>query len=474
MNGKTANKKIVMLACFLLLTSIAGAGSEQMLVGKVSYQDRSPAPGVVVYALDSRHCLEVRNNNIMMAEHLLRAISDVQGRFTLPYSAIEGTWLFARDMEDNCVFMRAPTNNRGSAEIIILEPATVKGQLLKGDTPVKGQEVSALFFAQPSPLRYFHTVITDKNGVFEFDQLMPGEYLFQVIQEVPQVGCCFRSVVTKQLRMVLEPGEKKEVKLGGTDLPFLSGKISDTEGNGLHGVWVHLEPEDKSKKRDVAESDSPVAWSDVTRRDGSYEIFDIPPGKYTLHCFRRLARNNYRRTLQENKSVFIAVGEQIENSPARSENVCDVAIDMEAFRPLKYGQAAPQLSGTLLSGEKFSLGQHHGKIVVLHFYATWCTLCVASFNSFEQLHLDFDADKVLVLGISLDKEMGDCQKFISKKGFHHPQLFAGGWAESSIRKAFRVADVPTTFVIDREGKIAQIDLFDATLKKFIQDLLKSD
>jgi hypothetical protein len=52
-------------------------------------------------------------------------------------------------------------------------------------------------------------------------------------------------------------------------------------------------------------------------------------------------------------------------------------------------------------------------------------------------------------------------------------FFAGLWTDNPLRKTFRVIDVPTTLIIDPDGKIAQIDLFNATLKNFISKLLKA-
>jgi hypothetical protein len=330
--------RIGVFFCCLLSVCIANARPAKTLTGIVSYKNSSPAPGVVLYAPDMCRRLEVTNNTIMMAEHIPRAITDAQGRFILDKVPNGDIWLFARDLEDQCAFTAVSVYDNDSVQVVIQKPAAVKGQLLKGDKPVKGQKVTASYLTEKPVL------------------LMPGEYLFQTIQEVPQVGCCFRSVVTKQLRATLRSGQEKKIKLGGTDLPFLCGKITDANDNGLHGVWLRLEPEEKSKQYGAASPGPAIVWSDVTQRDGGYQIFDVPPGKYTLHCFRRLALNNYTRTLQVSENVVINNPEkEAKSRPARSENICNLSIDLEAFMPLKYGQMPPPISGTLLDGRQFNL-----------------------------------------------------------------------------------------------------------------------
>jgi len=469
-----ANKKIIFSFYCLLFTCFTNA-SIAVQTGTVVYDDLSPAPGTVVYALDVRRPLEVTNNTIMTAEYLRRAITDSRGAFALDKVPSGNAFFFVRDMEDNCGLASVFVEGNNLGQIVIHKAAVVKGNLLRGNKPVTGETVTAIYLEGGPYLRYLQTAVTDGDGAFAFEGLMPGKYVFEVIKEVPQVGCCFNSVITKQLHVRLFPGEQKRIKLGGTNLPFLHGKITDATGKGLHGVWVRVEPKGQSRQPGPSSTEPSVVWSSVTERDGSYEIFDIPPGKYTLRCFRRLALNDYTRTLQAAKDVVInGSGRQGNNPSARVENICDFSINLEPFMPLRYGQAAPPVAGTLIDGRKFNLSEHRGKVVVLYFYTTWCSICVTNGPQMEALTKKFNKDKVLVLGVSLDNNIGDCRKYVLEKKIHYPQLFAGPWTDSDLRKAYRVINVPTTFIIDPEGKIAQINLFGPTLENFIDELLKGN
>lgn len=463
---------VLMIFCGTFTLGLAAVSQDKGLSGTVVYADYSPAAGTVVYAIDKRHPLRINNNIIMVAENIPRAITDVNGNFCLKNVTDSDVLLFARDMQDGSVFAAPQINVAGEIEITIQSPAMIKGVLLKGDDPVKGQKVTAYYKTPEQALRYTHTSTTNSKGEFKFRDVMAGEYLVQVISEVPQVGCCFKSVVTRQAKVVADAGSKKEIKLGGTDLPFLTGRITDSQGNGLHGVWVRLEQIAQDDSHIEQDYNKGVAWSEVTEKDGTYHIYDIPPGDYKLHCFRRLALNNSGRTLRAEQTVTVKknLGTAL-TTASRVENICDVAIDLEPFMPLEYGQAAPDLKGTLLTGEKFDLAEQKGKIVVLHFYASWCLPCVASMGEFDVLADAFDADKLIVIGISLDETLDDCAGFISEKAVQHAQLFAGPWTSSQTRKDFRVVNVPTSFIIDADGKVAQIDLFGNVLKEFVKNLL---
>jgi peroxiredoxin len=474
MIGKTANVIVLAISYCWFVASAVGAGPSKALLGKVLYDDSTPAAGAVVYVLDPRHPLKVTNNTVMVSEHLTRAITDAHGKFILDNVPHDNILLFARDIEDYCAFhIVRPTENR-VVKFVIDEPAQVSGRLLKGDKPIKAKKVTARYLADQPVVRYVRTATTDTKGQFQLEGVMPGWYLFQVTEEVPQVGCCFSNVVTKQFREHLQPGQQKNIKLGGTNLPFLQGKITDADGNGLHGVWVRLEPQ-KDQLDNMITEDLQVVWSDVTAKDGSYQLFDVPPGQYILHCFRRLALNSSARTLQATEDVTIhGPDKETQDQPKRVENTLDVKIDLEPFMPLQYDKPAPPVDGTLLDGEAFNLAEHRGKIVVLVFYASWCSACGSAVGAFDNLTEKFGQDKVLVLGINLDKSLDECRQYVSKREMRFPQFFAGPWTDSDLRKAFRVINVPTSFVIDADGNIAQIDLFGKVLENFIDKLLKAD
>jgi peroxiredoxin len=473
MTKTAANIIALVISYYWLVTCTAVAGPSKALVGKVSYDDSTPAAGTVVYVLDPRRPLRVTNNTVMVSEHLPRAITDAEGRFFLETPSGDNVTLFARDLEDYCgLHVVRPTDGR-VVKMAIQSPAGVSGSLLRADEPVEGKKITARYLGDNPTLRYVHTATTDAKGQFQLNDVMPGWYLFQVVEEVPQVGCCFSSVVTKQLREQLQAGQQKKLKLGGTNLPYLRGKIADADGNGLHGVWVRLEPQ-KGQLDSMITQDLQVVWSDVTARDGSYRLFDVPPGRYSLHCFRRLALNNSGRTLQATQDVTVrGPDKKMQVKPQRVENVLDITIDLEPFMPLSYDKPAPLVAGKLLDGRPFDLAEHRGKVVVLIFYASWCSACGSAVGTFDNLPEKFAQDQVLVLGISLDNSLEECRQYVSQKKIRFPQLFAGPWTDSTLRKAFRVVNVPTSIVIDRDGKIAQIDLFGKVLEEFVGKLLKA-
>lgn len=105
-----------------------------------------------------------------------------------------------------------------------------------------------------------------------------------------------------------------------------------------------------------------------------------------------------------------------------------------------------------LAGKPAHLSDFRGKVVVLNFWATWCAPCqeeIPWFISFEQQYKDRD---FVVLGVSLDDDGWKVVKpYIEQKKMNYPVLL-GGDTVSVLYGG--IESLPTTFVIDREGRIA--------------------
>lgn len=468
---KKITKERFCFLCSWFLICSAPPVRAASLGGRVMYSDHSPVPAAVVYALDARHVLHIQNNTIMTAENIPRALTNAQGNFLIENGRGTEGCLLARDLEDRCGIWECSAS-KPSIQILIPPPAKLTGRLFQGSQPIPGQEISAHLVTEKPGLDYSRTTITDPTGFFVLNNLLPGIYLVQIRQEVPQVGCCFRWVVTKQARVELAPGASHTMQWGGTNLPFLVGKITDTEGHPLHGVWVRLEPNQFDSEFSARDGGS-EEWvgSAVTDQEGDYAIYDIPPGHYSLYCFRRLAQNNARRTLQKKEEIIIPVVA----SPEQKEevkNICDIRIDLEPFGPLGFGQIAPALKARSLSGQTFDLEKERGKVVILHFYASWCSFCRSSIGYLDEISERFPSAKVVIVSINLDHSVDDCRKFVQEKNLRHLQLYDGPWADSQTVQDFHISDIPTTIILDPMGRISQIDLFGEVLARYVEEVLK--
>jgi peroxiredoxin len=112
------------------------------------------------------------------------------------------------------------------------------------------------------------------------------------------------------------------------------------------------------------------------------------------------------------------------------------------------GAAAPKFELPTADTKKHvSLANYAGKIVIVDFWATWCTPCHESFPAYERISEKFPG-QVVVIGISVDEEPGGIPKFVKETGARFPVAWDDGQTTS---KSYQPPTMPTSFVIDKTG-----------------------
>jgi len=121
------------------------------------------------------------------------------------------------------------------------------------------------------------------------------------------------------------------------------------------------------------------------------------------------------------------------------------------INPIKGDKKAPDFSLKDLNGHKVELKQFKGKIIFLNFWATWCGPCKEEMPSMEVLHKQFKEKNFVLLTISVDYE-GEkpVQEFMNKNRYTFYVLLD---PKGETLDLFEVKGIPTTFLIDKKGKM---------------------
>ncbi len=115
------------------------------------------------------------------------------------------------------------------------------------------------------------------------------------------------------------------------------------------------------------------------------------------------------------------------------------------------GVAAPDFALTSLDGKIVKLSDYRGKAVLLNFWATWCSPCKVEMPWFVDLQKKYGGDGLVVLGIAMDDtETDKIAQFASEMGVNYPVLLG---TDKVSEQYGNVEYLPTSFYIDREGKI---------------------
>lgn len=111
---------------------------------------------------------------------------------------------------------------------------------------------------------------------------------------------------------------------------------------------------------------------------------------------------------------------------------------------------APNLTLTDLNGKILDTSSLKGKIVVVNFWAAWCTPCADEVPQFIALQSKYEDQGVQVVGISIDDSEGELRDFYRKFKMNYP-VIAGS---QQIAQAYGgILGLPTTLIIDRDGTI---------------------
>jgi len=104
----------------------------------------------------------------------------------------------------------------------------------------------------------------------------------------------------------------------------------------------------------------------------------------------------------------------------------------------------------LLGGANASLSSYKGKIVILNFWATWCPPCRAEMPSMEKLYQRFKNQGLEILAVDLGESAVTVRRFIQNNRYTFPVMLD---TDNRIGSLYGIQAIPTTFIIDREGKI---------------------
>lgn len=113
---------------------------------------------------------------------------------------------------------------------------------------------------------------------------------------------------------------------------------------------------------------------------------------------------------------------------------------------------APEWTVTDLDGQKIRSTDFKGKVLVVDFWATWCAPCVSEIPGYVELQKKYGDQGLVFVGLSMDEAGPTVVRNFVKA---HKLNYRVGLAGDDVPSAFGGFEaIPTTFVIDRDGRIA--------------------
>ena len=133
---------------------------------------------------------------------------------------------------------------------------------------------------------------------------------------------------------------------------------------------------------------------------------------------------------------------------------------------------APDFALKDVSGKVVSISDFKDKVIIIDFWATWCPPCQAEIPHFQSLYEDYSQKGLVIIGVALDKGgIKTVKPFVEGKGVTYPIVIG---TEEVVNSYGGVRGIPTTFIVDRNGKIIEKivgyrdkSFFESAIKKLL-------
>ncbi|MGA2426305.1 MAG: TlpA disulfide reductase family protein [Terriglobales bacterium] len=114
------------------------------------------------------------------------------------------------------------------------------------------------------------------------------------------------------------------------------------------------------------------------------------------------------------------------------------------------GNLAPDFELQTLDGKNLKLSDLRGKAVLLNFWATYCGPCKVEMPWFVELQKEYGSQGFQIVGVANDDaSTEDIAKFAKEMGINYPILIG----KDSVSDSYKVSVLPTSFFVDRDGKL---------------------
>ena len=139
---------------------------------------------------------------------------------------------------------------------------------------------------------------------------------------------------------------------------------------------------------------------------------------------------------------------------------------------LKNGDAAPNFLGKNGKGDEITVAQFKGKVVVISFWATWCSYCLKELPALNHIQNSVGTDFIQIVAVNYKEEMREANGIMRQ--MKDRKLLSLYDRNGVIGDSYGVKGLPNLWIIDPDGKVAahHVGYGDSSLSTIAKDILR--
>ncbi|MEE8618987.1 MAG: redoxin domain-containing protein [Dehalococcoidales bacterium] len=147
---------------------------------------------------------------------------------------------------------------------------------------------------------------------------------------------------------------------------------------------------------------------------------------------------------------------------------CSTPAEVSEVEAPEIGKAAPSFQLTDIDGQTVSLSDFQGKPVLLNFWATWCGPCRFEMPYIQEVYNERSEPGLVILAINIGESFAKVKEFMQDYNLSFPVLLD---LEGKVAEKYNILPIPTTYFIDSDGIIRDMQIGAFRSVAEIEDIL---
>lgn len=310
-------------------------------------------------------------------------------------------------------------------------------------------------------------------------EIKGGKFVFKGKLKLPELRYLVIDSVKDQFPFFVENSKiTLKVNKDSMDRTIVTGSVTQMEYMDFMSQTAEIDTKEKVSYESYKKAKKEGNLADIKKYDSISTTYDKQKGALMKEFAAKNPRsvvgayliwaNEWQFELSDIEMVISRIDTSINNSVY----VIGIKDRIEVLKPVAVGQVAPDFSLPDSLGKIISLASFRGKLVLVDFWASWCSPCRAENPSFVAIFKEFHKKGFQMLGVSLDEHRDKWLKAISddKLAWNHVSDLKG-W-KCAAGKLYGINSIPSNVLIAPDGKIIARNVFGDELRNKLKELLK--